>query len=208
MDAIVVVVDQFTKMIRLKVTTTNISSEEITKIYRNDIWKLYGISKKILSDQGPQFASKFMEEFTKALGTKRQLSMAYHPQTDGQTERINQEIGTFLWYYVNYQQDNWTDWLAAAEFQYNDKKHVATGRTQFELNFGRYSWKENLVVQIEILQVEEFLAEMKKSWKQATKAMEEAQKVMKKQFDKKRWNPQGLKVGDNMWLENKNIHSN
>ena len=208
MDAIVVVVDQFTKMIRLKVTTTNISSEEITKIYRNDIWKLYGISKKILSDQGPQFASKFMEEFTKALGTKRQLSMAYYPQTDGQTERINQEIGTFLWYYVNYQQDNWTDWLAAAEFQYNDKKHVATGRTQFELNFGRYSWKENLVVQIEILQVEEFLAEMKKSWKQATKAMEEAQKVMKKQFDKKRWNPQGLKVGDNMWLENKNIHSN
>jgi len=208
MDAIVVVVDQFTKMIRLKVTTTNISSEEITKIYRDDIWKLYGISKKILSDQGPQFASKFMEEFTKALGTKRQLSMAYHPQTDGQTERINQEIGTFLWYYVNYQQDNWTDWLAAAEFQYNDKKHVATGRTQFELNFGRHSWKENLVVQIEILQVEEFLAEMKKSWEQATKAMEEAQKVMKKQFDKKRWNPQGLKVGDNMWLENKNIHSN
>jgi len=208
MDAIVVVVDQFTKMIRLKVTTTNISSEEITKIYRNDIWKLYGISKKILSDQGPQFTSKFMEEFTKALGTKRKLSMAYHSQTNGQTERINQEIGTFLWYYVNYQQDNWTDWLAAAEFQYNDKKYVATGRTQFELNFGRHSWKENLVVQIDILQVEEFLAEMKKSWEQATKAMEEAQKVMKKQFDKKRWNPQGLKVGDNMWLENKNIHSN
>jgi len=106
MDAIVIIVDRFTKMIRLKATTTNVSSEEIAKIYKDDIWKLHGIPRKILSDRGPQFASKFMEEFTKALGTKRQLSTAYHPQTDGQMERINQEIGTFLRHYVNYQQDD------------------------------------------------------------------------------------------------------
>jgi len=103
MDAIVVIVDRFMKMIRLKATTTNILSEGIAKIYRDKIWKLHGVPRKILSDRGPQFASKFMEEFTKVLETKRQLSMAYHPQTDGQTERINQEIGTFLWHYVNYQ---------------------------------------------------------------------------------------------------------
>jgi len=93
MDAIVVIVDQFTKIIRLKATTTNISSE---KIYRDKIWKLHGIPRKILSNRGPQFASKFMEKLTKVLRMKRQLSMAYHPQTDGQTERINQEIETFL----------------------------------------------------------------------------------------------------------------
>jgi len=130
-----------------------------------------------------------MEEFTKVLETKRQLSMAYHSQTDSQTERINQEIGTFLQHYMNYQQNNWTDWLATAEFQYNDKKHTATGRTPFKLNFERHLWKGDLVVQTEIPRVEEFLAEMKKSWKQVTKAMKEAQKVMKKQFDKKRRNP-------------------
>jgi len=83
-------------MIRLKATTMNISSEGIAKIYRNKIWKLYGVPRNILSNRGPQFTSKFMEEFTKVLRTKRQLSIAYHPQTDGQTERINQEIGTFL----------------------------------------------------------------------------------------------------------------
>ena len=65
------------KMICLKAATTNISSEGIAKIYRDNIWKLYGIPRKILSDRGPQFASKFMEEFTKVLGTKRQLSTAY-----------------------------------------------------------------------------------------------------------------------------------
>ena len=75
---------------------TNISSEGIAKIYRNNIWKLHGVLRKIFSDQGPQFASKFMKDFTKVLETKRQLLMAYHSQTYGQMERINQEIGTFL----------------------------------------------------------------------------------------------------------------
>ena len=69
---------------------------------------------------------------------------------------------------MNYQLDNWTDWLAIAEFQYNDKKHVAMGRTLFKLNFGRHSWKENLMVQIGI----------QKSWEQVAKAIEEAQKSM------------------------------
>ena len=88
-DTIVVIVNRFMKMIRLKATTTNISLEGIVKIYRNNIWKLHGISRNILSDRGPQFTSKFMEEFTKALGIKRQLSTAYYPQIDGQMERIN-----------------------------------------------------------------------------------------------------------------------
>ena len=77
-------------------TTINISSEGIAKIYRDEIWKLHRIPKKILSNRGPQFASRFMEELTKALETKRMLSTAYHPQSNRQTERINQEIGIFL----------------------------------------------------------------------------------------------------------------
>ena len=149
-----------------------------------------------------------MEEFTKALGTKRQLSTAYYLQTDGQTERINQEIRTFLQHYVNYQQDDWTNWLAAAEFQYNDKKHAAMGKTPFELNFGRHLWKGDLMVKTDIPRVEDFLSGLQRSWEQVTKAIEEAQRNMKKQFDKKRRNPQGLKPGDNVWLENKNIHLN
>jgi len=126
MDTIMVIVDRFMKMIQLKATTMNIYSEGIAKIYRDEVWKLHEIPRKILSDRGPQFASKFMEKFTKALGTTKQLSMAYHPHTDGQTERMNQEVGTFLQHYDNYQQDNWMEWLAAVEFQYNDKKYAAT----------------------------------------------------------------------------------
>ena len=96
MDAILVIMDRFTKIIRLKAIMTNISSEGVAKIYRDKIWKIHGIPKMILSDCGLQFASKFMEDFTRILGTKRKLSTAYHPQTNRQTERINQEIGMFL----------------------------------------------------------------------------------------------------------------
>jgi len=85
-DAIIVIVDRFTKMVQLKATIMNVSSEEIAKIYRNKIWKLHGVPRTILSDRGPQFTLKFIEDLTKALETKRMLSIAYHPQMNGQTE--------------------------------------------------------------------------------------------------------------------------
>ena len=97
------------------------------------------------------------------------------------------------------------EWLAAMEFQYNDKKHIATGQILFKLNFGRHLWKDNLVAQTEL---EKFLMGLQRSWEEAMKSMEEAQKSMKKQFNKKRRNPQGLKIRDNVQLKNKNIHSN
>jgi len=100
--------------------------------------------------------------------------MVYHPQTDGQIERMNQKVGTFLQHYVDYQQDNWMEWLAAAEFQYNDKKHMATEKTPFKLNFRRHLWKDNLVTQIKFQKLEEFLTGLQQSWEEATKSMEEA----------------------------------
>ena len=85
-DAIVVIVDQFTKMICLKATTTNVSFKEIAKIYRDEIWKLHRVPKAVLSDRGLQFASRFIEDLMKALETKRMLLTAYHSQTDEQME--------------------------------------------------------------------------------------------------------------------------
>ena len=105
-DAILVVVDQFSKMIRLMAITTSISSSKVARIYRDDIWKIHGIPKKIISNRGPQFVLTFMGELCKVLGIKRAMSMAYHPQIDGQTKRINQEIEVFLRHYINYRQDD------------------------------------------------------------------------------------------------------
>jgi len=96
----------------------------------------------------------------------------------------------------------------AAEFQYNDKKHMATEQTSFKLNFGCHSWKGDLTVQTEFPKLEEFLISLQRSWEEATKAMEGVQEIMKRQFDKKRQNLQGLQEGEDVWLEAKNIHLN
>jgi len=85
-DAILVVVDRLIKMIQIIPTSVVITSKEVAELYKNNIWKLYGIPRKIILDRGPQFASKFMGELCKCLGIQRALSTAYHPQTDGQTE--------------------------------------------------------------------------------------------------------------------------
>ena len=123
-------------------------------------------------------------------------------------EWINQDVKVFLRYYMNYQQDDWTEWLVAVKFQYNDKRHTATGKILFELNFGQYPWKENLTVKTELPKLEDFLNRLQRSWKKAKKLMEIEKEAMKRQFDKKRRNLQRLKAGDNMWLEAKNIHLN
>ena len=85
-DVIMVIVDWFTKIIRLKTITTVVSSEEIVKIYWDKIWKIHRVPWKILSNRGPQFASWFMKNLTKVLGTKRMLSMAYCYKTSVWTD--------------------------------------------------------------------------------------------------------------------------
>ena len=77
-------------------------------------------------------------------------------------------------------------WLLVAEFQYNNKKHSATEHTLFELNFGRYSWKGNLTIKIELPKLEIFLKELQKSWKAAKTSMKMAKEAIRKQFDRKR----------------------
>jgi len=115
-DTILVVIDQFSKMIRLMATMTSISLSKVARIYWDDIWKIYSIPKKIISNRGPQFALTFMGELCRALGIKRAMPIVYHLQIDGQIKRINQEIEVFLRYYINYRQDDWTKWLATVEF--------------------------------------------------------------------------------------------
>lgn len=75
---------------------STVTSEGLARLYRDNVWKLHGLLKKVISDRGPQFASKFMMDLNCILGITMALSTAYHPQTDGQTERINQDVEQYL----------------------------------------------------------------------------------------------------------------
>ena len=88
----------------------------------------------MISDRGPQFVSNFMRGLSEILGIKVAASTAYHLQTDGQTERVNQEVKQFLRLFVNQRQDDWYDWISIAEFAYNDRVHTSTQASPFMLD--------------------------------------------------------------------------
>ena len=99
--------------------------------------------------------------------------MVCHSQTDSQIKRINQEVKAFLQHYANYQQGNWTEWISAVEFQYNNKKHLATEYMPFKLDFGR---QRDLTIETKLLKLETFLKELQRSWKLAKLSMKKAKK--------------------------------
>jgi len=88
-DSILVVVDQLTKMVHFIPTTEKTLAEELARLFRDNVWKLHGLPESIIPDRGPQFAAGLMKELNRMSGIKSKLSMAFYPQTDGQTERVN-----------------------------------------------------------------------------------------------------------------------
>lgn len=101
-NAIVVIVDRLSKMIRLVPANGELTSEGLARIYHDCVWKDFGLPDCIISDRGTQFTSNFMRDLNHLLGMSTNMSTAYHPQTDGQTERINQEIEQYLRLFVNH----------------------------------------------------------------------------------------------------------
>ena len=106
-DSILVVCDRFSKMSHFVVTTEKTTAEELARLFRDNVWKLHGLPKSVISDRGLQFAAEITKELNKMLGIETKLSTAYHPETDRQMERTNQELEQYLRIYVNHRQNNW-----------------------------------------------------------------------------------------------------
>ena len=95
-DSILVVMDWFTKMANFVPTTEKTTAEGLARLFRDNVWRLHGLPKSIISDRGPQFAAGLMRELNGLLGIETKLLIAFHPQTDGQMERMNQELEQYL----------------------------------------------------------------------------------------------------------------
>jgi transposase InsO family protein len=135
-DAILVIVNHLTKQaifIPAKITDTSV---ELARSFILHVFSKHGLPVTIVSDRGKLFVSKFWRPLCKALDIDSNLSTAYHPETDRQTERINQILEQYLRIYVNYQQDDWAPQLPLAEFVYNNSPHSATGVSPFFANKG------------------------------------------------------------------------
>jgi len=138
-DAVMTVVDSVSKRAHFIPTHTTVTAEGAARLFLHQVWKLHGLPTCVVSDRRPQFVACFTKELYRLLGIKLVSSTAWHPQTNGQTERVNQELDQYLRLFVNERQDDWYDLLPLAEFQHNNHVHSTTQHPPFLLDTRRLS---------------------------------------------------------------------
>jgi len=203
-DSILVMVDQgLTKGVILIACNKTITAEGTARLLLENLYKQFGLPDKIISDRGPQFASKVFKELLKLLGIKYALSTAYHPQTDGTTERTNQEIEAYLSIYCASQPEEWPIALHTLEFTHNNWRHADRQKTPFELMFG-----ESLIAiplsfaNMKFPAVEDRMITLIKNREEALAAHELACSRMAERR-KSTFTP--FKKGDKVWLDSRNL---
>jgi len=157
-------------------------------------------------DRGPQFAAELTKELNRMLGIKTKLSTAFHPQTDGQTERINQEVEQYLRFFIEHRQKDWPEWLAMAEFAINNKVHMVTKISPFMANYGKkLRMGGDIRKKGKVESAIEFAERMKKVHKKAEVALRKTQEEMKRYADRGRKETEEWRKGDRILLSTKNL---
>ena len=173
-----------------------INAEQTVALYLRQVVTTFGLPSKIISNRDPRFASKFTRELCKLMGIEQNISTAYHPRTDGQSERTNQWVETLLRFVTNYKQDDWARWLPMAQSAHNNWPSDTTRKSPFFLLMGynpRADWKN---ATSPLPQVTLHVDQFKEAQVQAQNLMIKAQKSWVKHKDTPKY-----KEGDLVWLE-------
>ena len=192
-------------MVYFILTTERISAKGLTRLFRDNVWKLHGLPKSIISDKGPQFAAGLIRELNKMLGIESKMSTAFHLQTDRQTKRINQELEQYLRMFIDHRQEQWPDWLGTAEFVYNNKAYSSTKTLFFKANY-RQDPKMGFEVRRKgkYKGAEKFVTKMKEIQGEVKAALGKVQEI-KRYVDRKRAEVNEYKVGDLVILSTKDL---
>src|SRR5207302_9094691 len=178
-DSILTVVDRHSKAIILSLCNKTITVEQTSQLLVDNDWKRTGFPKAIISDRGPQFAAQVTQELWRKLGIKQKLSIAFHPQTDGESERVNQEIEQYLRICGNFQQNDWASLLPIIEFAHNVQPHHSTQKSPFEVWYGfNPTFKPSLLLQTRLQSVDECIQYLEQICKEVTAALHLAAKEM------------------------------
>ena len=143
---ILVIVDRLMKMVYYEPVKITLDAPGLAEVIIDVVVRHHELPDSIVTDQGTLFTSKFWSLLCYFFSIKRRLSTAFHPVTDGQTERQDSIIEMYLQAFVNFEQNDWARLLPMAKFAYNNAKNSSTGHTPFELNCGyhpRVSFEED-----------------------------------------------------------------
>jgi hypothetical protein len=206
-DAILVFVDKLTKFVHLVPIKKTCTAEDCSRLFLAHIWQYHGFPKVLISDRDPRFTSKFWKSFCAKLGIDPRFSTAFHPQTDGQTERTNRVVEEVLRHYINGQHSNWEDLLPIVAFAINNAKSASTGETPFFLNYGRNPHTALSVALPEptLPSLAMVFQDLEGTLINVRKLIVAAQDRQKTYADKKR-RPHTFTQGDLVLLATKNLH--
>jgi transposase InsO family protein len=132
-DGVLVVVDKFSRYAHFIAISHPYTATTVVRLFLDNIFKLHSMPLSIISDRDRIFTSAFWRELFHLTGTKLHLSSSYHPQTDGQTERVNQSLETFLCCFAQACPQRWAQWLSLVEYWYNTNWHSALNKSPFEI---------------------------------------------------------------------------
>jgi hypothetical protein len=210
-DAILVCVDRFTKMAHFIPTNSNVTAEQAAQLYLRNVFRLHGLPSDIVSDRGQQFTSRFTRRLLELCDIKGNRSTAYHPQSDGQTERTNQTLEQYLRIYCDYQQDDWYDLLSYAEFVYNNTQNASTKLTPFFANKGyhpRYLLPVSAPAESVNPTAERLVEQFRQLHGVLRDNLQHAQTQYKTYHDRHAKPAPQFQVGDQVWLNRRNIRTN
>ena len=162
--------------------------------------------ESVVSDRGPQFVVELTKELNRILEIKTKLSTAFHPQMDGHTERMNQELEQYLQFFIENRQKDWPEWLAAAEFAINNKVHMATKVLPFMANYGKeLRMGGNIRRKGKVESATEFVERIKKVHEEVEAVLRKTQEEMKRYADRERKETEVWKKGDRVLLSTKDL---
>ncbi|QRW17328.1 Retrotransposable element Tf2 protein [Rhizoctonia solani] len=183
-DAILVVIDSFSKLGHFIPTSKKVSAKGLADLFISHIWKLHGLPGSLPT-----------------IGNQTFLLLAYHPESDGQTERVNQFIEFYLRSYVAADHSDWVKWLPLAEYAYNNAKHSATGKTPFELIYGRNPIMNPSNIPANVPEADLVADTLAREWKEAKAAL----RMSKERMARDKGTVPEYSIGEKVWLDGRNV---
>ena len=192
-----------------------ITALDVAQVILQTFYRHHGLPAAIVSDRGPQFVGAVWKRICQMLGIVRRVSTAYHPETDGSTERMNQTLETYLRTFTNYAQDNWSDLLASAELAINNRDATSTGVSPFFLVHGYHIEPLQLEEEPQRLEIaqspvqiaDKIVRKLQDSREWAQTSMAIAQQEQEDATNRYRQQASQFKIGDKVWLSLKNVRT-
>uniref|UniRef100_A0A674DEN5 Gypsy retrotransposon integrase-like protein 1 n=1 Tax=Salmo trutta TaxID=8032 RepID=A0A674DEN5_SALTR len=203
---ILVVVDRFSKSCHLLPLPGLPMALQTAEALFTHVFRHYGVPEDIVSDRGSQFTSRMWKAFMECLGVSVSLTSGYHPESNGQAERVNQEVGRFLQSYCQDRPGEWARYIPWAELAQNSLRHSSTNLSPFQCVLGYQPvlapWHQS---QTEAPAVEEWVQRSKETWRAVQESLKQASGRQKRSADRHRSEAPVFVPGDRVWLSTRNL---